>query len=271
MLKQIADGVFAHESNWVQSNAVVVQGSAGVLLIDPGIHASEMACIARDIASLGQPVVAGFSTHPHWDHLIWDEAFGDVPRYSTALCASTAETRLSVGIDRRRLGVPEDVSLDLVGNLVGVPDGADHIPWDGPSILLIEHRAHAPGHAALFVEDSGVLIGGDMLSDVLIPMLDLTGAVNPIEDYLAALQSIERVADEVQVLIPGHGSIAAAGEVHARIGRDRAYVEALRDGIDPSDSRIGASARPGWEWVAGVHDRQAGAIGQRAGREAPGS
>ena len=38
MLRQVAEGVLIHESEFLQSNAVVVQGPAGVLLIDPGIH-----------------------------------------------------------------------------------------------------------------------------------------------------------------------------------------------------------------------------------------
>jgi glyoxylase-like metal-dependent hydrolase (beta-lactamase superfamily II) len=84
MLKQIADGVLVHESEFIQSNSVIVQGADGVLLIDPGITSDEMATIASDLRDLGQPVVAGFSTHPDWDHVLWLEAFGDVPRYGTA-------------------------------------------------------------------------------------------------------------------------------------------------------------------------------------------
>jgi glyoxylase-like metal-dependent hydrolase (beta-lactamase superfamily II) len=47
--------------------------------------------------------------------------------------------------------------------------------------VLIEHQAHAASHAALVIEERGVLIAGDLLSDVLIPLLDLNGA-DPIED-----------------------------------------------------------------------------------------
>ena len=71
MLKQIAEGVLIHQSEFLQSNAVVVQGQAGALLIDPGITSDEMACLANDLSDSGQTVVAGFSTHPHWDHLLW--------------------------------------------------------------------------------------------------------------------------------------------------------------------------------------------------------
>jgi glyoxylase-like metal-dependent hydrolase (beta-lactamase superfamily II) len=63
MLRQVAEGVLIHESEFLQSNAVVVQGRAGVLLIDPGVQGHEMACLANDLRELGQPVVTGFSTH----------------------------------------------------------------------------------------------------------------------------------------------------------------------------------------------------------------
>ena len=37
---------------------------------------------------------------------------------------------------------------------------------------IVEHQAHAIGHAAVLLADRGVLLAGDMLSDVLIPLLD---------------------------------------------------------------------------------------------------
>ena len=61
MLRQVAEGVLIHQSEFMQSNAVVVQGRAGVLLIDPGVLDSEIACLANDLYQLGQPVVTGLS------------------------------------------------------------------------------------------------------------------------------------------------------------------------------------------------------------------
>ena len=95
MLRQVAEGVLIHESEFCQSNAVVVHGRAGVLLIDPGVHGYEMAALANDLSDSGQTVVAGFSTHPHWDHLLWHARLGTAPRYGTARCAATARDRLS--------------------------------------------------------------------------------------------------------------------------------------------------------------------------------
>ena len=258
MLRQVAEGVLIHESEFCRSNAVVVQGRAGVLLIDPGVHDDEMACLAKDLADSGQTVVAGFSTHPHWDHLLWDAGFGVAPRYGTARCAATVRDRLSGGVDAvaKAAGIPERVPLDLLGLITGLPAGTAQIPWDGPSVRIVEHQAHAPGHAALLIEERKVLVAGDMLSDVLMPMLDLMGAADPIGDYLAALRLLEGVAGDVDVLVPGHGSVGGADQVVARIDQDRAYVQSLRDGHDPSDPRVGPSAAYGKDWLPGVHTRQ---------------
>lgn len=196
MLRQVAEGVLVHESEFVQSNAVVVHGPSGVLLIDPGIRADELDDLAHDLVGLGRPVLAGFSTHPHWDHMLWRDSFGEVPRYATALGASTARDRLARGIEvvAKAVGIPEGVPLELLGDIAGLPDGASEVPWDGPRARIVEHRAHAPGHAALVIEKPRVLVSGDMLSDVLVPMLDLDGTVDPIGDYLAALRVFDELA-----------------------------------------------------------------------------
>jgi len=41
-----------------------------------------------DLRASGQAVVAGFATHPDWDHVLWDAALGDAPRFGTARCAA---------------------------------------------------------------------------------------------------------------------------------------------------------------------------------------
>jgi glyoxylase-like metal-dependent hydrolase (beta-lactamase superfamily II) len=266
VLRQVAEGVLIHESEFCQSNAVVVHGRAGVLLIDPGVHGYEMAALANDLSDSGQTVVAGFSTHPHWDHLLWHARLGAAPRYGTARCAVTARDRLSDG-RAQAARIAEQVPLDLLGLITGLPAEMAQIPWDGPQVRIVEHQAHAPGHAALLIEERGVLVAGDMLSDVLIPMLDLNDTADPIEDYLAALRLLEGVAGDVDVLVPGHGSIGGADQVHARIDQDRAYVHALRDAHVPSDPRVGPSATYGKDWLPGVHARQLQRLARRSERD----
>jgi glyoxylase-like metal-dependent hydrolase (beta-lactamase superfamily II) len=270
MLMQVAEGVLIHQSELLQNNAVVVQGRAGVLLIDPGIRGSEMVCLANDLRELGQPVVAGFSTHPDWDHVLWHAELGEAPRYGTARCAADIRAFLSGAGWKDDIAEelpPEiEVPLELLGLITGLPAGATQVPWDGPRVRIIEHQGHAQGHAALLIEERRVLVAGDMLSDVLIPFLDLDAA-DPIEDYLAALQLLEGVADDVDVVVPGHGSVGGADEVRARIQKDRAYAHALRDGAGSDDPRLEPSAVHG-AWLPDVHGWQVQQLTQREARNA---
>jgi len=277
VLRQVAEGVLIHQSKFCQSNAVVVHGRAGVLLTDPGVLGHEMACLANDLSDSGQTVAAGFSTHPHWDHLLWHAGLGAAPRYGTARCADIVRVLLSDAGWKARIAewippdIAEQVPLDLLGPITGLPAETARIPWDGPHVRIIEHQAHAPGHAALLIEERGVLLAGDMLSDVLIPMLDLNDTADPIEDYLAALRLLEGVAGDVDVLVPGHRSIGGADQVHARIDQDRAYEHALRDAGVPGDPRVGPSATFGKDWLPGVHERQLQRLARRSERDrAPG-
>jgi hypothetical protein len=60
-------------------------------------------------------VVAGFSAHPHWDHLLWHPRFGDVPRYATPAGARLAADYAY--IDALRRGeVPVDARLVKTGS-----------------------------------------------------------------------------------------------------------------------------------------------------------
>ncbi|HEX6151807.1 MBL fold metallo-hydrolase [Nocardioides sp.] len=278
MLTKVAEGVLVHQSELLQNNTVVVQGRAGALLIDPGITSGEMTCLANDLRELGQPVAAGFATHPDWDHVLWHAELGEAPRYGTARCADAMRAARSDADWKAHAaaGLPPEIAdqvpLDLFGLITDLPRGTTHIPWDGPRVRIIEHPAHSPGHAALLVEDSRVLAAGDMLSDVFIPMLDdFDSTDDPIGDYLTGLHLLEDVADDVAVVVPGHGSVGGEDQVRARIELDRAYLYALRDGRAPDDPRIGPAAKPGWEWVSDIHTGQAQSLAdRRRGDAAPG-
>jgi glyoxylase-like metal-dependent hydrolase (beta-lactamase superfamily II) len=252
MLTEIADGVFVHQAECIATNGVVVRGLEGVLVVDPGLTETELAGLADDIRATGQDVVAGFSTHPDWDHALWHPALGTVPQYATAAAATWMRDFLAQDDWRDQLAgaLPEEVAgqlpLESFGQLTPLPAGAAELPWNGPRARILEHRAHAVGHAALLLEDARVLVAGDMLSDVLVPMLD-GDADDPVGDYLAALDMFEGIASQVDVVVPGHGS--PGNDVRERIARDRAYVEALRDGRDADDLRI-LSPQPGGEWVS---------------------
>ncbi len=252
-LTEVADGVWVRQSEWVWTNSIVVRGDDGLIVIDPGIHGAEMSALADDIDRLGIPVVAGFSTHPHTDHLLWHSRFGDVPRYATAAGAEfAAETR------EQQLEGPEedgwvDVPLDLIALVTPLPADGGPVPGE-----IIEHRAHSIGHAAILLPDRGVLIAGDMLSDVLIPLFD-SFQDDQVGAYETAFDLLGAVIDRVDVAIPGHGSVAEGPEVAARFTADRAYVDALRRGEEPDDPRMDV------DWMSGPHQSNVEQVGDLDG------
>jgi glyoxylase-like metal-dependent hydrolase (beta-lactamase superfamily II) len=146
------------------------------------------------------------------------------------------------------------VPLELVALVTPLPAGGGPVPGD-----VIEHEAHAVGHAALLLADRGVLVAGDMLSDVLIPLLDVRRP-GQVEAYAASLDRLEEAAAHVEVVIPGHGVVARGPEVAARLAADRAYVDALRRGEDPADPRLQRH-----DWLAGPHQSNLAQARQSAG------
>jgi glyoxylase-like metal-dependent hydrolase (beta-lactamase superfamily II) len=240
MLNQVADGVWVRQSEWVWSNAIVVRGEGGLILVDPGIGGSDLNQLADDVDRLGLAVIAGFSTHPHWDHLLWHARFGDVPRYATAGGARAARQARQRAQDMAAQSAP-GIPLELVGLLTPLPADGGPVPGE-----IVEHQAHAIGHAAVLFADRGVLLAGDMLSDVLIPLLD-PRRPDQVAAYEWALDRLGEAARHVDVLVPGHGAVANGAEVAARIAADHVYIDALRRGEEPADARLDQ------DWLSGIH------------------
>ncbi|WP_426242329.1 MBL fold metallo-hydrolase [Nocardioides sp. LHG3406-4] len=240
MLSQVADGVWVRQSAWVWSNTVVVRVEDGLVLVDPGIDGSDLDELADDLDRLDLPVVAGFSTHPHWDHLLWHPRFGDAPRYATTAGAHAA-TEARERAQTMAAGSASGVPLELIGLVTPLPAAGGPVPG-----TIVEHEAHAIGHAALLLADRGVLLAGDMLSDVLIPLLD-PRRPDQARAYETALDRLGEAARHVDVVVPGHGAVAEAPQVAARLAADHAYIDALRRGQEPVDARLDQ------DWLSGPH------------------
>jgi glyoxylase-like metal-dependent hydrolase (beta-lactamase superfamily II) len=252
VLSEVAEDIFVRQSEFCLTNSVVVRVDDGLILIDPGVTGRDLSGLADDLDALGGAVVAGFATHPHWDHVLWHERFGrHVPRFATARCAQVCHER------RERLRTmtgaqSPDTPLDLVGEVKAI---TDETPWNQWGLRVIAHDAHAPGHAALMIDRARTLIAGDMLSDVEIPLLD-PGADDPWGDYRSGFAQLEaEVGPHVVALIPGHGQIAFGDSIPKRVAADRTYLDALGQGRDPEDPRIGPDATYGTDWLPEAHER----------------
>jgi len=238
-LTEVAPGVWtAVAETWTSVTTVVVAPDGACLVVDPGITVAEVESLALAVHEHGWRVIAGFSTHAHWDHLLWTASLGDVPRWATARTTSLAANLRTAAAAETEVVAPGH-DLELLGRLTPLPDGAATVPWDGPQILVVDHDGHSRGHAALVLPAARVLLAGDMLSDLEIPLLDVDAA-DAVGDYRTGLDRIEAAAraHDVAVVVPGHGHVGDAAELARRFAADRAYLDDLVDGRRSTDPRL---------------------------------
>ncbi len=127
--------------------------------------------------------------------------------------------------------LPADL-VAVAGRLQAVESA--RLSWAGPEATCIVHDAHAPGHLAVLVERTGVLIAGDMLSDVELPM--------PADDdrtldvYLTGLLELRDASARAAWVIPGHGTPSA--DPRSRFDADLRYLDDLIAGRRSDDPRV---------------------------------
>jgi glyoxylase-like metal-dependent hydrolase (beta-lactamase superfamily II) len=231
-LREVTSGLLVANSRDGALNTVVVIGQAGgVLLVDPARLPDELDDLGDELRARSLTPVAGFSTHAHSDHLLWHPDFGDVPRWASPDTLRLAGSHrgdilASLGSDYR-----PDV-LALVGHVSALP-GLD-VPWPGPETDVLLHDAQIEGHSALWIGELGVLIAGDMLSDIELPLLDDSPAA--LATYRAGIEVLAPYAGIARFVVPGHGSITSDGR--ARVDADHRYLDDLAAGRACRDPRI---------------------------------
>jgi glyoxylase-like metal-dependent hydrolase (beta-lactamase superfamily II) len=256
-VREIAPGVHVATADEYTTTTTIVAGAdGGCLLIDPAVTVADLAALAGWLSARGLRPVAGWSTHPHWDHLLWSRALGDAPRYATPRAVAVAA--------RGGAGLISDVEESAPGHdltqFARVQPLLGHeIDWAGPRALIYAHDAHAPGHGAVFLPDSGVLIAGDMCSDIEIPLLDLDSG-DPFGGYRDGLRLLASVPG-VSTLVPGHGRVGDDAEFRRRIAADLTYLDAVQAGGDIDDPRLTE------DWLRTEHARHRARAETRRSRD----
>lgn len=239
---EVAQGVLVVTSRRMSTTTTIAVHGDAALVVDPAWDPDELEGIADLVADRGLTVTAGVSTHPHHDHLLWHPRLGPAPRWAAPRAAAAARERRAELLADLGPGYPPSVLelfadvLPLEGDTLPEPFGeAGGDPWHA-----VAHDAHAPGHLALWAPDRGVLLVGDMLSDVEVP---LPFAPDDLEAYLAGLDVLAGLAARATVLVPGHGS--PSGRPTERVDADRRYLDAVLAGRVPDDPRLADPAMLG--------------------------
>lgn len=212
------------------TSTVVIAGDRA-LLIDPAWDPDELAGIAADLGRWGGLVVTGFATHAHHDHLLWPADLTATSRFASPVVARRCAEDRDAIVCRLGPDWPADLA-ELVGRVRPAEGSLD---WSGPETVLVGHDAHAPGHTAVWLPAAGVLVAGDMLSDVEVPLLE----ESTTQQYAEGLARLRPAVERARVLVPGHGHVAIGGPAaRRRWAADRAYLDALLAGREPDDPRL---------------------------------
>ncbi|HEX5910526.1 MAG TPA: MBL fold metallo-hydrolase, partial [Thermoleophilaceae bacterium] len=86
---------------------------------------------------------------------------------------------------------------------------------------------HTSDGMAVFAPWAGVLVVGDYLSPVEIPMISPGGSV---ADYRGTLAALAPVVERAGSVVPGHGRVLDRGDAQRLIEEDLAYLDALEGG-----------------------------------------
>jgi glyoxylase-like metal-dependent hydrolase (beta-lactamase superfamily II) len=239
-LVPVAPGVLVATSrrDHTTSTVAVLPATAGhgrgVLLVDPAWDPDELADLGAELSARGLVPAAALATHAHYDHLLWHSSLGGAPRFASAETARRAvEDRVEL---LAGLGADWPALLaDSFGRVEAVPGPA--LPWEGPDVELVVHDAHVPGHTAAWLPDLGLLVAGDMLSDIELPLPDANSPPDPLAAYRDGLERLAPYVARAAVVVPGHGAPTTDGL--ARLDADRRYLDAVTRGRGVDDARLG--------------------------------
>jgi glyoxylase-like metal-dependent hydrolase (beta-lactamase superfamily II) len=221
-----ADVVVA-TSRVYQTTCTLVRSGSEAFCIDSPVLPDELEILPAVAEQSGFTVVGLLATHADWDHLLGRYAFPEAPLG----CAETTAARLvnEPGAAQRELREFDDEHYIERPRPLSLPS-AQRLPVPGKlevgdrELELQPADGHTVDGMAVWIPWARVLVCGDYLSPVEIPMLGSASA------YLATLARLEPLVEQADHVVPGHGAAIDGTRAAAILREDRAYLEGLQRG-----------------------------------------
>lgn len=226
-----ADVLVARSAMWQTTCTIVHAGDPGeCFVIDSPVFPDELDALPAVLAQAGWALSGLLCTHADWDHLLGRLAFPD----AALGCSETTAARLRAepGAAQRSLRefdeehyVERAAPLSL-GQVQALPVPGK-LEIGGQELELIPTGGHTADGMAIWIPWARVLVCGDHLSPVEIPMLSPGGSR---DEYLATLGRLKPYAEQADWVIPGHGPALDSARALAIMREDVAYLQALPSG-----------------------------------------
>jgi glyoxylase-like metal-dependent hydrolase (beta-lactamase superfamily II) len=215
--EQLTDHVHRCRLPFLDVTVGLVQGTAGLLLVDTGSTLSEAAAIDADVHRIaGCDVSHIVLTHKHFDHVLGFPGFAGAETY----CAAEVAEYLRTATERLRDDAlhhgADPVEIDRAIAALRPPDHAvDHAVLDlGDRSVTIAHLGRGHTTADLVVaaraEERPVIFTGDLVEESGDPAID---ADSDVAAWPATLDRVLAFGGSDAIYVPGHGSIVDASFV----------------------------------------------------------
>ena len=226
-----------------QTTCTVIRSGEEAFVVDSPVFPDELEVLPALLQRAGFGFSGLLATHGDWDHLLGRLAFP-----GAALgCAETTAARLTgepgaAARDLRRFDgehyVVRDAPLSM-GQVEALPVPG-HLGLGEHELELHPADGHTADGMAILAPWANVLVCGDYLSPVEIPMLSAGGSRSA---YLATLRRLQPLVERASVVVPGHGEPLDRVRALAILREDVAYLEGLPDGPLPLARRDEAQQR----------------------------
>ena len=202
------------------------------MLIDSPYLPDELALLPDLLDQSGFQVDALLATHADFDHLLGRMAF---PELALGLGQASIErlhrepgaAHRALRDEDARLYVERSAPLGL-GHVQALPVPG-RLELGDEELELHPADGHTADGTAIVARFCGLLVCGDYLSDVEIPTISPGGS---LDAYRSTLARLARLAEEVETVVPGHGSPLGRDRALALLDEDLAYLDALERGED---------------------------------------
>jgi glyoxylase-like metal-dependent hydrolase (beta-lactamase superfamily II) len=226
-----------------QTTCTLVRSGDEAFCIDSPVFPDELEILPAVAQQAEFQVVGLLATHADWDHLLGGYAFPEAPLGAAETSAArlvnepgTAQRELREFDEELYVERPKPLSLPGAQQLP-VPG---HIGIGEQELELHPADGHTPDGMAIWVPWAKVLVCGDYLSPVEIPMFNPGASLSA---YLATLRRLEALVEQADHVVPGHGGPIDGTRAAAILREDRAYLEALQ--ADPESVTLPLARRNG--------------------------
>jgi glyoxylase-like metal-dependent hydrolase (beta-lactamase superfamily II) len=217
-----ADVLVATSRVWQTSCTAIRSGEEG-FVIDSPLFPDELEVLPAVLEQAGFPVSGLLATHRDWDHLLGrlalpGAALGVAETTAAALTGEPGAAQRELRawdeehyVERGPLSLGQIQALPVPGH-VGIGEHELELqPADG----------HTADGMAIWAPWARVLVCGDYLSPVEIPMLSESGSRDA---YLATLERLRALVEQAEWVVPGHGAAIDGARALAILDEDVRYL-----------------------------------------------